>query len=93
MPIPKTECTELSVGFGLLGLEPFDTPTERIHCIGPLVSLRLLLLSAPADSAATQTRHINHRTNRYHHRIGLFLGNIMSTVIDGQPNAEGGKRQ
>lgn len=30
MPTPKTECTELSVGFGLLGLDPLETSVERI---------------------------------------------------------------
>ena len=30
MPTPKTECTELSVGFGLLGLDPLKASTLQV---------------------------------------------------------------
>jgi hypothetical protein len=30
MPTPKTECTELSVGFGLLSLDPLKVPAPQI---------------------------------------------------------------
>jgi len=31
MPTPKTECTELSVGFGLLGLDPLNASASQVN--------------------------------------------------------------
>lgn len=31
MPTPKTECTELAVGFGLLSLDPVKVPAPQIR--------------------------------------------------------------